>query len=191
MRDAIAEQMRPTVTLHVVSSLDGFIARKDNSVSWMDSPGDVYERGVTDDGAEVLQSIDCYVLGSRTYEHALQLGWPYGDTPTIVVTSRELPSTRKSVEFYSGDLKRLVGEILAPRYRNIWLVGGAMLGQSFLRLGLVDEIRLMIAPVTLGDGLHLFGDSGSEQKWRLTNVVAYKNGFVELSYGQADLTAPA
>src|SRR4029077_14412901 len=93
---------RSTVTLHVVSSLDGFIAKKDNSVSWMDSSGDVYERGVTDDGAEVIQSIDCYVLGSRTYEHALQLGWPYGDTPTVVVTNRELPSRRESVEFYSG-----------------------------------------------------------------------------------------
>ncbi|HET8926177.1 MAG TPA: dihydrofolate reductase family protein [Candidatus Acidoferrum sp.] len=173
---------RSTVTLHVVSSLDGFIAKKDNSVSWMDS-SDVYERGVTDDGAEgVLQAIDCYVLGSRTYEHALQLGWPYGDTPTVVMTNRELRSTRKNVEFYSGDPKRLVGEVLAPRYGNIWLVGGAMLGQSFLRLGLVDEIRLMIAPVLLGDGLHLYGDSGTEQKWHLKNVVAYKNGFVELSY---------
>jgi dihydrofolate reductase len=178
----MSSAMRSMVTLHVVSSLDGFIAKKDNSVSWMDSSGDVYERGVTDDGADVIESIDCYVLGSRTYEHALQLGWPYGDTPTVVLTTRELPSTRKSVEFYSGQLKRLVGEILAPRYRNIWLVGGAMLGQSFLKLGLVDEIRLMIAPVILGDGLHLFGDSGIEQKWDLKNVVAYKNGFVELSY---------
>jgi len=174
--------MRSTVTLHMVASLDGFIARKDNTISWMDSLGDVYEKGVTADGAEVLQSIDCYVLGSRTYEHALQLGWPYGDTPTVVVTSRELPSTRKSVEFYSGDLKRLVGEVLAPRYGNIWLVGGAILAQSFLRLGLVDEIRLMIAPVLLGDGLHLFGDSGTEQMWQLKNVVAYKDGYVELSY---------
>ena len=174
--------MRSTVTLHVVSSLDGFIAKKDNSVSWMDSSGDVYERGITDDGAEIIPSIDCYVLGSRTYEHALQLGWPYGDTPTVVVTNRELPCTRESVEFYSGDLQRLVGEILAPRYGNIWLVGGAMLGQSFLRLGLVDEIRLTIAPVTLGEGLHLFGDAGIEQKWQLKNVVGYKNGYVELSY---------
>ena len=140
------------------------------------------KEGLLTTSAEVIQSIDCYVLGSRTYEHALQLGWPYGDTPTVVMTNRELPSTRKSVEFYSGDLKRLVGEILAPRYGNIWLVGGAMFGQSFLRLGLVDEIRLMIAPVILGDGLHLFGDSGTEQKWHLKNVVAYKNGFVELSY---------
>ncbi len=173
--------MRPTITLHVVSSLDGFIAKKDNSISWMDSDH-VYEKGVTDDGAETLQSIDCYVLGSRTYEHALQLGWPYGDTPTIVMTKRQLPSTRKTVEFYSGDPQTLVDEILASRYRNVWLVGGAMLGQSFLRLGLVDEIRLMIAPVTLGDGLHLFGNSGIEQKWRLKNVVAYRNGYVDLSY---------
>lgn len=105
---------RSTVTLHMVSSLDGFIAKKDNSISWMDSPGDVYEKGVAADGAEVLQSIDCYVLGSRAYEHALQLGWRYGDTPTVVVASRQLPSTRKSVEFYCGDLKRLVGEIVRP-----------------------------------------------------------------------------
>jgi dihydrofolate reductase len=180
----MSSAIRSTVTLHVVASLDGFIAKKDNSISWMDSPGDVYEKGATDDGAEVLQSIDCYVVGSRTYEHALELGWPYGDTPTVVVTNRKLSSTRKSVDFYSGDLNRLVGEILAPRYGNIWLVGGAMLGQSFLRFGLVDEIRLMIAPVTLGEGLQLFGDAGVEQKWRLKDVVAYRNGYVELAYGR-------
>jgi dihydrofolate reductase len=182
---------RSTVTLHVVSSLDGFIAKKDNSVSWMDGSDDVYEKGVADDDdAEVVESIDCYVLGSRTYELALELGWPYGDTPTVVMTGRNLPSVRESVEFYSGDVKRLMNEILAPRYANIWLVGGAMLAQSFLRLGLVDEINLMIAPVTLGEGLHLFGDFGTEQQWLLKNVVAYKNGYVELSYGRKS-TRPA
>jgi dihydrofolate reductase len=178
-----------SVTLHAVSSLDGFIAKKDNSVSWMDSPGSVYEAGVSISAEEVaafVKTIDCYVLGSRTYEHALELGWPYGDTPTVVVTAREWPPARKSVEFYSGDLKTLVDEKLAPRYRNIWLVGGAMLSQSFLSLGLVDEIRLMIAPVLLGDGLRLFGDLTADQRWNLKNVVAYKNGFVELSYSVAD-----
>lgn len=178
--------MKSTITLHVVSSLDGFIAKKDNSISWMDS-SDLYEGGISisdEEAASFVKAIDCYVLGSHTYEHALELGWPYGDTPTVVVTNRNLrsTSTRKTVEFYSGDLKRLVYEILAPRYGNIWLVGGALLGQSFLRLGLVNEIGLMITPVTLGDGLHLFGDSGIEQKWHLKNAVAYKNGFVELSY---------
>jgi dihydrofolate reductase len=173
------------VTLHVVSSLDGFIARKDNSVSWLDGNGSVYEAGVSisaEDAAAFVKAIDCYVLGSRTYEHALELGWPYGDTPTVVATGRKLPSIRKSVEFYSGDLRALLDEKLAPRYRNIWLVGGAMLSQRFLELGLVDEIRLVIAPVLLGGGLRLFGDSLTEKRWDLKNVVAYKNGFVELSY---------
>ena len=174
---------RSKVTLHMVSSLDGIIARKDNTVSWLDTPEDVYDKGVSDDAAEeAVEVVDCYVLGSHTYEHALELGWPYGDTPTVVVTTRELPSTRKTVEFHSGDLKRLVDEVLAPRYRNIWLVGGAMLSQSFLRLNLVDEINLVIVPVLLGDGLHLFDNDLTEQKWRLKNVVAYKTGYVELLY---------
>jgi dihydrofolate reductase len=173
------------VTLHVVSSLDGFIARKDNTVSWLDAHGAVYEAGVSiseEEAATFVKAIDCYVLGSRTYEHALELGWPYGDTPTVVVTNRQLPPARESVEFYSGDLKTLVDAKLAPRFRNIWLVGGAMLCQRFLALNLVDEIRLTIAPVLLGDGLRLFGDLPTEQRWNLKNVVAYKNGFVALTY---------
>jgi dihydrofolate reductase len=176
------------VTLHVVSSLDGYIAKKDNTVSWLESAGSVYDRGVSvsaEEAAAFVKAIDCYVLGSRTYEHALELGWPYGDTPTIVVAGREMTPARRSVEFYSGDLKTLVEEKLAPRYQNIWLVGGAALCQRFLELGLVDEIRLTVAPVLLGDGLRLFGGSMAEERWNLKNVVAYKNGFVELSYSAA------
>ncbi|HZQ94074.1 MAG TPA: dihydrofolate reductase family protein [Candidatus Sulfotelmatobacter sp.] len=178
-----------TVTLHVVSSLDGFIAKKDTSVSWLDSPGNVYPAGASISEEEVatfLKAIDCYVLGSRTYEHTLKLGWPYGDTPVVVVSSREWPPARKSVEFYAGDLQTLVDEKLAPRYHNIWLVGGAMLCQRFLERGLVDEIRLTIAPVLLGEGLRLFGSTLPEQRWNLKNVVAYKNGFVELSYSASN-----
>ena len=179
---------RRCVTLHMVSSLDGFIARRDNSVSWLEVPGSVYEAGVSISGEEAatfLKTIDCYILGSRTYEHALQLGWPYGETPTVVVTSRKLPLATGGVEFYSGDLQQLVEEKLAPRYRNIWLVGGAMLSQRFLSLGLIDEIRLTTAPVLLGDGLRLFDGGLAEERWNLKNVTAYKNGFVELLYSVA------
>lgn len=174
----------------MVSSLDGFIASKDNTVSWMESSGPAYEAGVSISNEEIaafLKSIDCYVMGSRTYEHALELGWPYGETPVVVLTNRKFPpeSTKKTVEFYSGDLKELVDQKLAPRYRNIWLVGGAMLCQHFLEQGLVDEIRLTIAPVLLGEGLRLFGDSLFQKRWTLQNVAAYKNGFVEISYSAA------
>jgi dihydrofolate reductase len=167
----------------LVASLDGFIAKRDNDVSWMESTG-VYEAGASISQEEIaafLKTIDCYVMGSRTYEHALHLGWPYGETPVIVVTSRRFDSSRKNVEFYSGDLAVLIEEKLA-RYRNLWLVGGAMLAQQFLSLRLVDEIRLTIAPVLLGDGLRLFGGPENVQNWNLKNVTAYKNGFVELVY---------
>ncbi|HEV2273772.1 MAG TPA: dihydrofolate reductase family protein [Acidobacteriaceae bacterium] len=156
-----------------------------NSVSWLEEEGEVYEAGVSvsqEEASAFVKAIDCYVLGSRTYERALELGWPYGDTPTVVVSSREWARARENVEFYSGDLRELVEAKLAPRFRSIWLVGGARLCQGFLSLGLVDEIRLTIAPVMLGDGLRLFGGLLKEARWSLKNVAAYRNGFVELSY---------
>src|SRR5437868_14841833 len=82
------------IVIHMVSSLDGIIAKKDNSISWFETP-DNYEKGITEqDGEEFPNTIDCYAMGSRTYEHALELsksyGWPYGDVPTIVLTHRNL-----------------------------------------------------------------------------------------------------
>jgi dihydrofolate reductase len=177
--------MTSKITLHAVSSLDGFIASRDGSVAWLESEGSVYEAGISisdEEAAAFVKSIDCYVLGSRTYEHALKLGWPYGDTPVVVVTGRAWPAPRKNIEFYSGDLGQLVRGKLTPRFRNIWLVGGAILCQRFLELGLVDEIRLVIAPVLLGDGLRLFAEGMPEKRWALQSVAAYKNSFVELGY---------
>jgi dihydrofolate reductase len=174
------------VTIHMVSSLDGIIAKRDNSVSWFES-ADNYENGVTEENAEeFMKTIDCFVMGSRTYEHALELsknfGWAYGDVPTIVVSHRNLPIERKNIEIYSGDLDKLVDERLKPNYKNVWLAGGAMLAKDFIRLKLADEIRLSVMPVILGDGILFFDHIGQEQPLHLKNITAYKNGMVELWY---------
>ena len=176
------------VTIHMVSSLDGYIAKKDNSVSWFET-ADNYEKGVNvteQDAQEFLKKIDCYVMGARTYEHALELsksyGWVYGDVPTIVLTHRKLPIDRQNIETYSGDLNKLVNERLKPKYKNVWLVGGAKLTKDFIRLNLADEIRQSILPVILGDGTPFFDQIGQEQALHLKNVTAYKSGMVELHY---------
>ena len=176
------------ITIHMVSSLDGYIAKKDNSVSWFET-ADNYDKGVNvteQDAQEFLKTIDCYVMGSRTYEHALELsksyGWVYGDVPTIVLTHRKLPVDRQNIEIYSGDLDKLVNERLKPNYKNVWLVGGAKLTKDFIRLNLADEIRQSILPVILGDGTPFFDQIGQEQALHLKNVTAYKNGMVELCY---------
>jgi dihydrofolate reductase len=109
-------------------------------------------------------------------------GWAYGDTPTIVVTHRDLPVERKNIEFYSGDLNKLVNERLKPNYKNVWLVGGAKLAKDFIRLNLADEIRKSILPIVLGDGTLFFDQIGQEQALHLKDVTAYKNGMVELHY---------
>ncbi|HEX5150086.1 MAG TPA: dihydrofolate reductase family protein [Parafilimonas sp.] len=176
------------VTIHMVSSLDGIIAKKDNSVSWFETSS-YYEKGIEVAGQDIegfLKTIDCYVMGSRTYELALELskayGWAYGDTPVIVVTHRNLPVERQNIEFYSGDLNRLVEERLKPNYRNVWLVGGAAIVKDFIRLNLADEIRLSVIPIILGDGLLFFDHIGQEQLLSLKDVTAYKTGMVELWY---------
>ena len=175
-----------TVTIHMVSSLDGFIAKKDNSVSWFET-SDRYEKGVDGENPEeFLKTIDCYIMGSRTYEHALELsksyGWAYGDKPTIVLTNRKLPRERQNIQFYSGDLNKLVNERLKPNYKSVWMVGGSELTREFIRLKLANEIRVTILPIILGDGMLFFDNIGKEQALHLKDTTAYKNGMVELCY---------
>lgn len=146
---------------------------------------DKFEKGITlgdEDVEKFLKSIDCYVMGSRTYEQALSLGWPYGDVPVIVLTKRGLRSDKENVEFYSGDLNILVGDRLKPNYSNIWMVGGPMLAKEFIRLNLVDDIIISIIPVILGGGTLFFDNIGTEHLLHLKDMTAYKDGMVELWY---------
>ena len=168
----------------MVSSLDGFIAKNDGDIGWMRSI-DTYQEGktLTDEYvAEFLESIDCYVMGARTYEHALELGWPYGDKPVFVLSHSHRTSEKGKVQFYSGNLSVLVKDHLKSNYRNIWMVGGSELTKEFIRHDLADEIVLSIMPVLLGDGTLFFDFLGTEKQLHLLDLVAYKDGMVELTY---------
>jgi dihydrofolate reductase len=177
------------VTIHMAASLDGFIARKDGRVDWMETSdefagGESLEPGFVE---AFLKMIDCYVMGSRTYETAIGFeakgfGWAYGDKPTFVLTNRDLPRTRDTVEFYSGDLTQLVNEKLRPRFRGIWFVGGGVVCGECLRLGLADEVRYSVLPIVLGDGIRFFERLDRDVGLHLAEVKAYKSGTVELRY---------
>jgi len=173
----------------MAASLDGFIARRDGGVDWLET-SDTFEHGDTMPPEFVvafLKTIDCYVMGSRTYETALDfegkgLGWSYGDKPTFVLTHRTLRKTRSTVEFYSGDVERLVDERLKPQFRSIWFVGGGDVSASCLRLGLADEVRYSILPIVIGDGISFFQGLDRDVALHLLEVTAYKNGMVALRY---------
>jgi dihydrofolate reductase len=177
------------VTIHMVASLDGFVARKDGRVDWMET-SDEFVGGETMDPEFVetfLKSIGCYVMGSKTYETALNFeakgfGWSYGDKPVFVLTTRKLPRTRDTVEFFSGDLAQLVNGRLRPAFRGIWVVGGGIVSGECLRLGLADEIRYSILPVLIGEGIPFFDKLGRDAALHLKEVKGYKNGMVALCY---------
>jgi dihydrofolate reductase len=177
------------VTLHMAASLDGFIARRDGRVDWMETV-DEFAQGEELSAEQVhafLDGIDCYVMGSHTYETALQfeaqgLGWSYGDKPTFVLTCRELPKTRDTVRFHCGDLAHFVNTQLRTTFSSIWIVGGAALAGECLRLGLADEIRYSILPVLIGDGISFFDKLGQDIPLHLKEVKAYQSGVVELCY---------
>jgi dihydrofolate reductase len=182
-------QTNSRVTIHMAASLDGFIARKDGRVDWMET-ADEFAGGASMDPefvAAFLKSIDCYVMGSKTYETALDFeargfGWSYGDKPVFVLTHRKLPRTRTTVEFYSGDLAPLVDERLRPKYRSIWFVGGGAVSGECLRLGLADEIRYSILPILIGDGISFFDKLDRDIALHLTQVKGYSSGMVALCY---------
>jgi len=177
------------VTIHMAASLDGFIARKDGQVDWLET-SDEFADGESLDPEFVetfLKTIDCYVMGSRTYETALNFeakgfGWSYGDKPTFVLTSRDLPRTRDSVKFYSGDLVQFVNGHLRPAFRTIWFVGGGTVSGECLRLGLADEVRYSILPILIGDGVPFFEKLDRDVALHLAEIKAYKSGMVGLRY---------
>jgi len=177
------------VTVHMAASVDGYVARKDGRVDWLET-SDHFEGGevlAPDAAAAFLRTIDCYVMGSRTYEVALAfeargLGWPYGQTPTVVLTRRALPKTRSNVEFYAGDLRLLVEERLKPKYRSIWFVGGAAVAGECLRLGLADELRYSVLPVLIGDGIPFFDRIDQDVALHLLEAKAYRTGMLALRY---------
>ena len=177
------------VTIHMAASLDGFVARRDGRVDWLET-SDEFADGDTLDPAFVetfLKAIDCYVMGSRTYQTALNFeadgfGWSYGDKPVFVLTSRDLPKTRDTVEFYSGDLTQFVNGRLRPTFRNIWFVGGGVVSGECLRLGLADEVRYSILPILIGDGIPFFENLDRDIALHLAEVKAYQSGIVALRY---------
>ncbi len=165
---------------YTATTLDGFIADPSNSLDWL------FTRQQDKDGpmnyGEFIAGVGALAMGSTTYEWVLdhefrdkdpsEWTWPH-EMPTWVFTHRNLrvvPNAR--IEFPSGDVAKVHGEMAAAAGdRNIWIVGGGDLAGQFADAGLLDEVIVMIAPVTLGGGAPLFP---RRQELRLEDVA--RNG---------------
>lgn len=173
------------VSVFIATSLDGFIARRDGSIDWLNEANAVVPEGEDCGFMAFMESIDILVMGRKTYEQVLSFGqWPYGDTPVVVLShnSIEIPShlpntVSHSTESPSVLLKRLA----ANDMKHVYVDGGSTI-QSFLAESLIDEITITRIPVTIGDGIPLFAPMAEDIKLVHLGTTAYEFGFVQSRY---------
>lgn len=169
--------MRETI-LYIASSLDGYIAKTDGDVQWLEAYPNPDQ---TDYGyAAFLSGCDILVMGSGTYRAVLSFGidWPYADKQVYVI------SRNSSVEITTPGTTRLNGaddwlqvrNSLPDNGKNCWLVGGGQLIRSFLQAAALDRILLTQFPVLLGAGIPLFPGEFPMQYWKTVNAQAYPSG---------------
>ncbi|MEI3612734.1 dihydrofolate reductase family protein [Pseudogracilibacillus sp. SO30301A] len=168
------------VVLFIASSLDGYIATKEESLEWLFKVEGEGDNGIS----EFLDTIDTVLMGKTTYDwiikHEGDKSWPYADKNCYVFT-RSLIADTEQVKFISPDIQDFVSKLKKQEGKNIWLVGGGKLLYSFLKENIVDEIIITIAPTLIGKGIPLF-KSGDYHLELLLKGTRQFNQFVELHY---------
>ncbi len=174
---------------YTACSLDGFIATSDHSLDWLLGLGEVEETSYP----AFIAEVGALVMGSHTYEWVLRHGtgeggsgevaWPYRQ-PAWVLTTRKLPSIPGAdVRFVEGSVAEVHRAMVdAGGGGHLWVVGGGDVAGQFLDQGLLDEVIVQVAPVTLGSGVPLLPRAVTTPPLRLTSTHVYGNTFVELRY---------
>lgn len=168
------------ISMYVAASMDGFIARPDGDISWLGNT-DVELQDY--DYQSFYETVDCLVMGSKTYRQIRStLEWFYAGKPTWVYSRQNF--TPDIPDAFHTDMSPvdLVERLKSDGKRHLWVLGGGEIHSLFLRNGFVDEIRLFIMPLALGEGVPLFAPPLPEQMWRLENLKRWPANIGELHY---------
>lgn len=169
--------MASEILAYVAVSLDGYIAGVDGGVKFLDDFGsDEYDfHGFYD-------SIGSVVLGATTYEQVLGWGWPYGDTPGLVLTSRRLAAAEgATLEFSSEPTGDAIRSFAGTTDKRVWIVGGGVVIVDAMNAGVVDLLELYVMPVILGAGIPLFPKAFTGAL-ELVESSTFSNGVVRVRY---------
>lgn len=173
--------MRPRLSVSCSCSLDGYLAAADGSVDWLEAAGDPAE----DHGDDaMLHSLDAVAMGRATYDALAHLRTlPFGDRPVYVFTHRR-PPRRPGVVFWSLTPDQAVAHWTQCGLRRV-RIGGGHVVSAFLAEDLVDDLRVVVAPVLLGAGRPLFHPGRPGARLDLTTVRSFPSGMVSLQYRRA------
>jgi dihydrofolate reductase len=171
--------MRKSI-LYIAASLDGFIAKPNDDLSFLSLVEQVGEDyGYTD----FLNTVDTIIIGRKTYDWVVnQVGYfPEAHLETYVITRIKRPDTG-NIKFYSGDLKELMHKLKLNSGKNIFIDGGAEIVNELLKNSLIDELIISVIPIILGDGIRLFQNGIPEKELKLVGSKQFEKGLVQIHY---------
>lgn len=175
-----SKSMNRKVVLYIAVSLDGYIAKKNDDLDFLS----LVEKEGEDYGyREFIQTVDAVIVGRRTYDKVLSMGFdfPHADKDAYIITRTPRPNIG-NVKFYTGDLKELIQKLKLQDGKNIFCDGGAEIANELLREHLIDELIVSVIPILLGDGIRLFKADRPEQTLELVTIKSFETGLVQLHY---------
>ena len=172
-------------SVFIATSLDGFIARTDGELDWLDAANTIVPEGEDCGYHAFMASIDVLIMGRKTYEKVLSLGqWPYEHKPVIVLSRNSLvipDRLPQTVSHSSESPTELCRRLSREGAKRLYIDGGLTI-QRFLAAGLIDDITITMIPIILGSGIPLFDRSQQDIPLKHIATKTYDFGFVQLTY---------
>lgn len=177
--------MRAKASIFIATSLDGYIARKNGSLDWLDKANALVAPAEDCGFKSFFKSVDVLIMGRKTFETVLGFGdWPYSSKKVIVLSHSKInipDDLPKSVSYSNHSPKVLVQNLTQEGFKHLYIDGGKTI-QSFLQSDLIDEITITKIPVILGEGIPLFSSIGKDISLKLIHCQSYDFGYVQLKY---------
>ncbi len=172
-------------SVFIATSLDGFIARPNGSLDWLNAANATMPSGEDCGYAAFMATVDTLVMGRKTFEQVLTFReWPYGSMPVVVMSHHTVqlpPNTPQTVTISRETPADLVSRLSTQGHKHLYIDGGLTI-QSFLAEHLIDELTITVIPILLGTGKPLFGPLSSDVHLSHLATHVYAFGFVQHKY---------
>ncbi|MHA6248820.1 dihydrofolate reductase family protein [Pontibacter sp. CAU 1760] len=170
------------VILYISMSLDGFIATKDDDLSWLS----IVEKEGEDYGyAKLNESVDTYIVGRATYDVILKLtggDFPQADKFKCYVITHQARPDENGVTFYNGTMEALITKLKREEGKHIYCDGGGQIVKLLMEKNLIDEYIVSVIPIILGDGKRLFLGDTNRINLKALPSKHFDTGLVQLHY---------
>ena len=174
------------IVVYIAISADGYIARPDGDVAWLNRPRPKGNYGM---GA-FLKGIDTILWGRKTYAKGIELGMKTGafgpKIKNYVFSRHPQGSLEQGFEFVDEPIKAFVQRLRAQPGKDIWMMGGGEIIASFLDEGEIDEFSIHVIPILIGEGIPLVKPRHRSIPLKLLSTKKFPDGVVHLNYRVLD-----